>query len=155
MPILCCLLLILGLIQSTRQCLSTSSPSGMTWQCRSPPLAAWRRQSVLVYRREYICYSHPIYFTSFHHPCSSNVSSILNDGAAMDDFYERLANCVKRQVCRPDGYCKSKDGKFRFHFHFDLVNDSRIVFEKIGNTDSVRAKIVLKRNDKFMNVHNR
>jgi hypothetical protein len=89
------------------------------------------------------------------HPCSSNVSSILNDGAAMDDFYERLANCVQRHVCRPDGYCKSKDGKCRFHFPFDLVSESRIVFEKIGNTDSVRAKIVLKRNDKYMNVHNR
>ncbi|XP_046642682.1 uncharacterized protein LOC124327729 [Daphnia pulicaria] len=38
------------------------------------------------------------------HPCSSNVSSILNDGAAMDDFFERLANCVQRHVCRPDGY---------------------------------------------------
>jgi hypothetical protein len=89
------------------------------------------------------------------HPCSSNGSSILNDGAAMDDFYERSANSVQRHVCRPVGYCKSKDGKCRFKFSFDLVSDLRIVFEKFGNTDSVRAKIVLKRNDKFMNVHNR
>jgi hypothetical protein len=88
-------------------------------------------------------------------PCPTNVSLILNDGAAIDDFHESLANCVQRHVCRPDGYCKSKDGKCRFHFSFDLANDSRKFFEKIGNTDSVRAKIVLKRNDELMNVHNR
>ena len=91
------------------------------------------------------------------HPCSTNVSAILKDGAAKDSYYESLANCVQRHVCRPAGYCKSKNGgtKCVFNYPLDLVDESRIVFEKIGTTDSVRAKIVLQRNDKFLNIHNR
>jgi hypothetical protein len=32
-------------------------------------------------------------------PYSTNVSAILNNEGAMDDYYESLVNCIQGQVC--------------------------------------------------------
>lgn len=88
------------------------------------------------------------------HPCSKDISDILRDSAAMDGDYEEIVNCVQRHICRHNGYCRSKnDGKCRFNFPFDRQTETKLIFEKTGN--SVKAKIVNKRNDEVMNVHNR
>ncbi len=91
------------------------------------------------------------------HPCSKDIISSINNENEMAADYEELANCVQRHVCRPQGYCKSQRGgtQYRFNYPFDNEDNSRIVFERIGETGSVRAKIVHKRNDKYLNVHNR
>jgi hypothetical protein len=54
-------------------------------------------------------------------PCPTNVSSIPNDGVAMDDYYESLANCVQLYVCGPAGYCKSKNGGTECLFNFLFI----------------------------------
>jgi hypothetical protein len=56
----------------------------------------------------------------------------ISDGAAMDDYYESLANCVQRYVCGPAGYCKSKNGgtECLFNFLFYIANESRIVLKR-------------------------
>ena len=72
----------------------------------------------------------------------------------MNTDYENLCNCCQRHVCRPLGYCKSKmNNQCRFGYPIDLSEKTRLEFTEIGKT--VRAEIILKRNDKFMNVHNR
>ena len=89
------------------------------------------------------------------HSCSTNVSAILNDQPATNKYYE-VANCVQRHACRPAVIASKKKGgsKFRFNYHFDETDESRIVFKNIG-TGSVRAKCIPKINDKYLNVHNR
>jgi hypothetical protein len=58
-------------------------------------------------------------------------------------------------VCRLSGYCKSKKAgnKCRFGYPFKLENQTRIEF--IESENSVKAEIYLKRNDSYMNMHNR
>jgi hypothetical protein len=90
------------------------------------------------------------------HPCSRDMTDFLDDSAGMDDHYADLINCVQRHVCRPNGYCKSKTGGYcRFKFPFSLQSRTKLEFEAIGRSGGVRASIVHKRNDQFLNVHNR
>jgi hypothetical protein len=100
------------------------------------------------------------------HPCSKNISESIGDDEAMDIDYEDLCNCCQRHVCRPNGYCKPKrprrransaDGEAatcRFGYPQPLSEVCKIEFETVGET-GVRAKLVLKRNDENVNVHNR
>ena len=67
--------------------------------------------------------------------------------------YEELCNCCQRHVCQLLGYCKSSNNDCRFGYPFELEEKTKIVFNETSK--SVRADILLKRNDKFMNVHNR
>ena len=84
------------------------------------------------------------------HPCSINPNSI-NDS---EKDYENLSNCCQRHVCRTLGYCKSNTvNGCRFRYPFELNEKTRIDFIETGK--SVKAEIILKRNNKFMNVHNR
>ena len=74
----------------------------------------------------------------------------------MNKYYEEVANCVQRHVCRLRVIASQKSGsKYRFNYPFDEADESRIFFENIGTTGSVRAKVIPKRNDKYLNVHNR
>lgn len=50
---------------------------------------------------------------------------------------------------------KNEKQQCRFNFPFKEERKSYITFEKIGNSEAVRARIVHKRNDSVMNVHNR
>ena len=84
------------------------------------------------------------------HPCSININTITN----FNEDYEELCNCCQRHVCRSTGYCKSKNKQgCRFGYPFKIEEKSRIVFNETEK--NVRAEILLKRNDEFMNVHNR
>jgi len=90
------------------------------------------------------------------HPCSIDMTEIIDDDDAMNVHYEALVNCVQRHVCRPALVCRGKvAGKCRFNYPFSHATATSIVFEPIGNTRAVRAKIVYQRNDEFINVHNR
>ena len=61
------------------------------------------------------------------YPCSID-RKFLNDNDLTEDYAE-LINCVKRHVCRPDGYCKSKvDKKCRFDFPIPICQAAHIEF---------------------------
>lgn len=85
------------------------------------------------------------------HPCSIDRLTIT----MFNDDYESIINCCQRHVFRSDGYCKSETKKgCRFGYPiFDIKNETTIDFEE--SNDKVQAKINLKRNDEFMNTHNR
>ena len=87
------------------------------------------------------------------HPCSLRTQNIPQD--KIEEDYQQLSNCCQRHVCRLDGYCKSK--KFskncRFGYPFKLEEATRLEFIETENT--VKASILLKRNDEYMNMHNR
>ena len=87
------------------------------------------------------------------HPCSLRTSLIQNED--IDDDYNDLINCCQRHVCRVNGNCKSKNAKkaCRYDYPFDVSEKTRIEFEESIN--SVKAKLILKRNDPYMNLHNR
>ncbi len=89
------------------------------------------------------------------HPCSIDFTKVSFDDR--DNDYEELINCVQRHVCRLNGYCKSSKvinvGKCRFGYPIALEEKTRIEF--IENGKNVRAEIKLKRNDRYLNVHNR
>ncbi|RNA16317.1 ATP-dependent DNA helicase PIF1 [Brachionus plicatilis] len=86
------------------------------------------------------------------HPCSIKTSNINIDN--LENDYKNLINCCQRHVCRINGYCKSKvSGKCRFTYPFELQEKTKINF--IETKDSVKAEIVLLRNDPWMNMHNR
>ena len=92
------------------------------------------------------------------HPASLNVAQFMHDSNTMHSDYCSLANCLQRHVCRPDGYCRVKnrtDGLVcRFGYPKCCESHTRIDFENIGD-NSVRATIVLRRNDSMMNPHNK
>lgn len=77
----------------------------------------------------------------------------------MDKDYEEVANCVQRHVCRPQGYCKSKRGRAgaecRFGYPKPNEEATRIVFEPVGTNGQQKATTVVKRNDQWINIHNR
>jgi hypothetical protein len=89
------------------------------------------------------------------HPCSIQYADLQN--VDKDRDYEELINCVQRHVCRLNGYCKSSkkqnEGKCRFGYPIAVKDKTSIEFMVSGN--KVKAEIKLKRNDKFLNVHNR
>lgn len=75
----------------------------------------------------------------------------MRDKSAANKDLEVLSNCVERHVCRPTGYFKSTQlGQCRFRYPKELQAASDLVFEeKSGGT--VVAKVVLRRNDEFLN----
>ena len=80
------------------------------------------------------------------HPCTKNTLEYLDNPDSLDTDYLELLNCCQRHICRPDGYCKSKNGKgCRLNYPIQLQRGTTINFEEVGS--SVRAKIALKRND--------
>lgn len=87
------------------------------------------------------------------HPCSVDYVDIVDK----DLDYEDICNCCQRHVCRILGYCKSssdsKRGKCRFDYPLPLEEKTKIEF--IETKRSIRAEIKLKRNDSFLNMHNR
>ncbi|RNA33425.1 ATP-dependent DNA helicase PIF1 [Brachionus plicatilis] len=89
------------------------------------------------------------------HQCSLRTNKIKLEELPKD--YENLINCCQRHKCRLDGYCKSSlaknYGKCRFSFPFELESKTRIEFKETAK--SVRAEIVLARNDPYLNMHNR
>ena len=89
------------------------------------------------------------------HPCSVSIDDFNKEES--DKYYEDLINCVQRHTCRPSGYCKSNkqsmNGQCRFGYPFEKNNKTVINF--IETENSVKAEIVLKRNDSQMNGHNR
>jgi hypothetical protein len=90
------------------------------------------------------------------HPCSLNTNNISKED--LDKDYENLINCCQRHVCRLDGYCKSvKHGPnmCRFGYPFKIEDATRIEFKEEPNSKVIRAEICLKRNDPFLNMHNR
>ena len=89
------------------------------------------------------------------HPCSKDMWKPITTQEESDADYCDLVNCFQRHVCRPNNFCKSKKGgtACRFNYPMKHEEESRITFEKVG--ESVRAKIVPKRNDSFLNIHNR
>ena len=87
------------------------------------------------------------------HPCSLDKKLIPE--SENDKDYESVVNCCQRHVCRPDGYCKTdkKGQTCRFSYPIDQCHETKIEFIENGN--SVKAQILLKRNDCYMNMHNR
>jgi hypothetical protein len=86
------------------------------------------------------------------HPCSLDRKLISE--SELDNDYEQVINCVQRHTCRPEGYCKSKvPNKCRFHYPFSHCESTHIEFIEKENT--VKAEIILERNDSFLNSHNR
>ena len=87
------------------------------------------------------------------HPCSLDYKLIPKN--ERDKYYEAICNCCQRHVCKPEsGYCKkSAECACRFGYPFELCPASHIEFLESENT--VKAQIFLKRNDSFMNMHNR
>jgi hypothetical protein len=83
------------------------------------------------------------------HPCGLDPNLITNH----DKDYEEICNCCQRHVCRLLGYCKSNKNGCRFGYPYELQEKTKIIFNETSK--SVRADILLKRNDKYMNVHNR
>jgi hypothetical protein len=85
------------------------------------------------------------------HPCSVDYTSVPDK----DWYYDELLNCCQRHVCRPTGYCKSiKTGACRFNFpKSNTIEKSYIKFSETNSR--VKAEIILKRNDDFLNQHNR
>jgi hypothetical protein len=85
------------------------------------------------------------------HPCGLRTKDVQN----FEKDYEEIINCCQRHVCRLNGYCKckkpSQEKQCRFGYPFETCEKTTIVFTKTGN--SVRATIVLKRNDPYLNVH--
>jgi hypothetical protein len=80
--------------------------------------------------------------------------------------YTSLINCYKRHVCRPDGYCnsskQSNNNDCRFGYPFKNENESKIIFTEKSNSKKlklkkaeVKAEFIIKRNDPYLNVHNR
>jgi hypothetical protein len=86
------------------------------------------------------------------HPCSLDQNTIKVEDR--QKFYESILNCVQRHICITEGYCKStkKEG-CRFDFPFEECEASHIEFTETEST--VKAHIYLKRNDSFVNVHNK
>jgi hypothetical protein len=87
------------------------------------------------------------------HPCAKAFNAFLTKDLKSD--YESIINCCQRHVCRLSGYCKSskKFNKCRFGYPLELLEKSHIIFSETKNT--VRAKILIKRNDAHLNIHNR
>ncbi|CAF0951603.1 unnamed protein product [Brachionus calyciflorus] len=84
------------------------------------------------------------------HPCSLNTNKIpVNE---FESDYENLINCCQRHVCRKSSLAKNL-GKCRFKYSFSLQNETKIEFVESDN--SVRAEILVLRNDPYMNMHNR
>ncbi len=84
------------------------------------------------------------------HPCSYDPKNIQDS----DKDYELISNCCQRHVCRLNGYCKSKKtNKCRFGYPYAIESKTRIEFIETNN--NVRDEIYLKRNDPYMNMHNR
>ena len=85
------------------------------------------------------------------HPCSIDYKNLPLD--QRDEFYESLINCCQRHVCKPEtGYClKGNSDKCRFKYPFELNETTRLEFIETGST--VKANLVLKRNDPYMNCH--
>ena len=85
------------------------------------------------------------------HPCSYNNNLIID----VNSDYKEIINCCQRHVCRLDGYCKSSRiiGKCRFGYPFNNLEKTKIQFTETEN--NVSAEIVLKRNDPYLNMHNR
>jgi hypothetical protein len=87
------------------------------------------------------------------HPCSQNIET-LNENE-LDSDYNNLINSCQRHKC--SSYClkrRNKETKCRFNYPFELQNETSIVFTKNEKTGSVKAEILFKRNDPYMNVHN-
>lgn len=82
------------------------------------------------------------------HPCSLDASTIKDH----KEHYENIVNCCQRHVCRLEAYCKSKSGKCRFGYPFQLEKSTRLEF--IETKNSVKAEIHLKRYDPYLNMHN-
>ena len=99
------------------------------------------------------------------HPSSVNPlreGPFQNESAATEDF-DGIANCVQRQKCRPEGYCKKKVSagagvpaafKCRFGYPFEEFGQTRLEFHELDN-GGVKANLVTRRNDGNMNSHNR
>ena len=89
-----------------------------------------------------------------HHPCTKNKLEFLDNPDSLDADSLELPDCCQRHICRPDGYCKSKKGNgCRFDYPIQLQSGTTINFEEFGS--SVRAKIALRRNESWLNMHNR
>ena len=87
------------------------------------------------------------------HPCSLEQSTILSH--MQNNDYEDLINCCQRHVCRSEGYCKSaKKHGCRFGYPIEKTEKTHISFDEDVN-GNVKANIHIKRNDEFMNIHNR
>jgi hypothetical protein len=88
------------------------------------------------------------------HPCSLDPNTLRS--VDEDDDYEAIINCCQKHVCRPTGYCKStkKASGCRFDYPKECpIENTYLRFDETKK--NVRAEIVLKRNDKYLNVHNR
>ena len=85
------------------------------------------------------------------HPCSVDYNSIPKN--QKDNHYESIINCCQRHICKPEGgYCKKNPtDPCRFGFPKELNLKSRIEFT--NTSTSVKANIILKRNDPYMNNH--
>lgn len=85
------------------------------------------------------------------HPCSVDFLDVQDHGYS--DDYAQIVNCCQRHICAPSGYCLSKKtGGCRFGFPIAKQDKTEIVFVESGSR--VKAEIVIKRNDEFLNVHN-
>jgi hypothetical protein len=88
------------------------------------------------------------------HPCSLSPDTTKLIDENVD--YESIINCCQKHVCRPTGYCKSTRNKTGCRFNYPKDCPIEKTYLRFDETKkNVRAEIVLKRNDKFMNVHNR
>lgn len=89
------------------------------------------------------------------HPCCIDIN--LLDQDQYDQDYINLVNCCQRHICRIPGYCikqsKKKEKDCRFGFPFELQTHSTIEFSE--TLTRVLAEIKLKRNDPWMNAHNK
>ena len=85
------------------------------------------------------------------HPCCLDHKEIPK--SSHDDDYETIVNCCQRHTCRADGYCKSAKGGCRFGFPIEKTALTHIEFVELNG--QVKANILIKRNDPWMNSHNR
>ena len=85
------------------------------------------------------------------HPCGFNPRGTHD----REVHYCELVNCVQQHKCRVDGYCySSKCDGCRFGYPHDLCERTRLSFTKTKN-GTVKADISYKRNDPWINRHNR
>ncbi len=88
------------------------------------------------------------------HPCCIDIN--LLDINEYDQDYIDLVNCCQRHMCRIPGYCVKSAKKpldCRFGYPFEIQEDTTIQFSE--TLTRVLAEIKLKRNDPWMNAHNR
>jgi hypothetical protein len=88
------------------------------------------------------------------HPCSIDTRTISQDDK--DSDYESIINCCQRHVCRPDGYCKTKKSGQTCRFSYPIKKTATTTIEFVEKPNGGHtANIFVKRNDEYLNVHNR